>query len=103
MDEKQLQKIKDAKKKVVDGSLVLWNARVDALAEAGYKEELINFIGSSVDDIAWTDICGCPGPDSPKCGCAIDDPLAFDSRINEMGQKINQISQELAVISKKLK
>ena len=61
MNEKQVKEIKDAKLKVVEGSLTLWNARFDALKEAGYTVDLINHI-------ALTDICGC-GEGSPVCIC----------------------------------
>lgn len=97
MDEKQLQAIKAAKKKMVDGSLTIWNARLDALHDAGLSQEVINHIGSPADS-AWTDICGCPGPGSPKCGCGLDNPIDFDTRINEMNQKINAIQQDIKKI-----
>lgn len=102
LEEKQLQSIKLAKKKIVEGSLTIWNARLEALAEGGYNREIINHIGSAVDDVSLTNICGCPDPDSPKCGCSLDNPIDFDSRINEMGNKINEISAELKAIRNKL-
>jgi len=101
MNEKQVKEIKDAKQKVVEGSLTLWNARFDALKEAGYTVELINHI-------AWTDICGCGGG-SPVCFCncppvkKCSDQPEWDSGINEMNKAIVELGQEIKRIKEKIK
>jgi hypothetical protein len=105
MDKKKLEEIKTAKKKVVDGSLTLWNARLDELVEGDYNRDFINFIGGSVDNVALTNICGCPEPGSPvcQCKCPPSSLIDYDSRINVMGQMINEIGEEIKAIKKKLK
>ena len=103
MDKKKLESVKAAKKQIVEGSLTIWNARLDELAEGGHTKDLIDFVGSSVDDAALTNICGCPEPGSPKCGCKCGNPIDFDSRINVMGQMINEIGQEVKAIKAKIK
>ena len=103
MNEKQLEAIKAAKKKIVDGSLTIWNARLDALSEGGHEMDLINFAGNSVEDIGLTNVCGCPEPGSPKCGCKPFDPFDFDNRINEIGQMVNEIRVELKGLKGKVK
>ncbi|RQD74121.1 MAG: hypothetical protein D5S01_07055 [Halanaerobium sp. MSAO_Bac5] len=105
MDKKQLQDIKEAKKKIVEGSLTIWNARLDALAERGNIRDLINYVGRSVDDVSWTNICGCPEPDSPVCfcGCPPDDNEHLYNHINEMGRKINLILENINDIKSNFK
>ncbi|ADQ14457.1 hypothetical protein [Halanaerobium hydrogeniformans] len=97
MDKKKLQDIKEAKKKIVEGSLTIWNARLDALAERGNIRDLINYIGGPVVDDSWTNICGCPEPDSPVCFCSCPPDNSEDLyyHINEMGRKINLILENI--------
>ncbi len=101
MDKKQVQAIKLAKQKVVEGSLTLWNARLDALVEGGYTGELINHLTA-------VDICGCGG-DSPICGCDCPDPFTtcsslpnWEHGINEINKAIVELGQEIKAIKEKV-
>lgn len=102
-DGKKLEMIKEGKRQIVEGSLTIWNARMEALAELGYDEDFINHLGSPADDVMWKDVCGCGGG-SPICNCKKCDGLGiFDHSIYEMSQKINEIGKEISVIKEKLK
>ncbi len=101
MNAKQLQEIKDAKKKIAEGSLTIWNARADALAAEGQTRDLLNFVGSPLESgRAATNICGCPEPGSPVCFCKCP-PAVFDSRIFELGGRINEFAQEVQALKEK--
>lgn len=104
MDVKKVEALKEAKKKVVDGSLVIWNARLEALAEGRFEKDLINFIGTAVDSIGLTNVCGCPEPGSPVCECSCPPPGdEINSRINEMREQINQLSKTVQILAEKIK
>ncbi|HCF48739.1 MAG TPA: hypothetical protein DER60_00560 [Syntrophomonas sp.] len=101
MDEKRLQEIKIAKQKIVEGSLTIWNARLDALMEEGYSRDII-------DHISAVDICGCGGG-SPICGCDCPAPFTtcsnvpnLDHTINEMNKSIIELAQEMKTIREKI-
>jgi hypothetical protein len=101
MDKKRLQEIKAAKQKIVEGSLTIWNARLDALVEEGYSRDIINHISA-------VDICGCGGG-SPICGCDCPAPFTtcssipdLDHTIVEMNKSINELAQELKSIKEML-
>lgn len=102
MNDKQAKEIKLAKQKVVEGSLTLWNARLDALVEGGYSGELINHLTA-------VDICGCGGG-SPICGCDCPAPFTtcsskpvWDHGINEVNKAIVELGQEIKAIKEKIK
>ncbi len=117
MDKKKLQEIKEAKKKIVDGSLTLWNARLDELVTMGRPKDLINYLGNPLESGGPANVCGCPS--NPVCGCEpcngncppdddddetgrrlFDDRI--DDRINEMSGRINLISQDINFIKDKI-
>jgi hypothetical protein len=102
MDRKQMEEIKAAKKKIVEGSLTIWNARLDALMEEGYSRDII-------DHISAVDICGCGGG-SPICGCDCPPPFSscssypeWDHTINEMNKSIVELTQEIKDIKERIK
>lgn len=107
MDEKQLHALKEAKKKISEGSLVIWNTRLDALAAAGSTEDLINFAGTAPEWHGWVDICGCGGG-SPKCACpcsptgTITEDPSWGTQINEMNKQIYELGKEIKALRQKL-
>lgn len=101
MDKKQVMEIKAARQKIVEGSLTLWNARLDALIEGGYTGELANHINA-------VDICGCGGG-SPICGCDCPAPFTtcsskpgWDPGINELSRTIVDMEKEIKAIREQL-
>jgi hypothetical protein len=52
----KLAEIKQAKAKVVEGSLAIWNARLDAMVQAGYVQDAIDQLRSAVE---FGDNCDC--------------------------------------------
>ena len=95
MDKRKIQELKDAKQKITEGSLTLWNARLDALIAGGYSGELINHITA-------VDICGCGGG-SPICGCDCPAPFTSCSSQPSWDHGINEINQALVVLTKEVK
>lgn len=102
MDEKKLTEIKNATQKIVENSMILWNARIDMLYEKG-----------NIDDIfAYTNVHGCDGPmnvcgcgaPTPKCGCPADTGI-FDylDKVNEIKQTIVELKSEISVLKKSTK
>lgn len=68
-----IEEVKKAKEKIVEGSLTIWNARLDALIRAGDVRGVLVHMTSPVE---WGDNCDCQG----NCNCAepgmlIDQPL----------------------------
>ncbi len=93
MDRKQMEEIKAAKKKIVEGSLTIWNARLDALMEEGYSRDII-------DHISAVDICGCDCP-PPFSSCS--SYPEWDHTINEMNKSIVELTQEIKDIKERIK
>lgn len=66
-----LEEIKKAKAKVVEGQLTIWNARLESLVDAGNLQAVLDHMTSPIE---WGDNCDCQG----NCNCA--EP-GFDKRI----------------------
>ena len=58
---KNIEEVKKAKKQVVDGSLTIWNARLDAFVQAGDLKSTLDQLITSCDG----DNCDC------QCGAAM--------------------------------
>lgn len=96
MNEKKFQEIKEAQKKIVEGSLTIWNARLDALIEAGRAKDIL-------DHISLTNICGCPEPGSPVCQCSCPPALDLNHSIYEMKNTIVELGKEIQELKKFIK
>jgi hypothetical protein len=55
-------KVYEAKQRVVEGALTIWNARLEALIEVGDIRAAIDHLKSPVE---WGDNCGCGN----NCSC----------------------------------
>ncbi len=67
----KIEEIRKAKNQIVDGSLTIWNSRLDALIKAGDIRGAIDHIGSPVER---SDNCGCGN----NCRCAAADTNPAD-------------------------
>ncbi len=56
-----LEEVKKAKAQIIEGSLTLWNTRLEALQKTGNIKDLLQHLGSPVE---WSDNCGC----NVQCG-----------------------------------
>lgn len=63
MEEKMPELVK-AKRQIIDGALVIWNARLEALMGAGDMADVFDHLQSPVE--AFADNCGCGN----NCRCA---------------------------------
>ncbi len=99
MDEKRLDEIKKATQKIVENSMILWNARIDMLYEKGNIEDIFAYTNVHGCD-GPMNVCGCGGP-TPKCGCPSDTGI-FDylDRINEIKQNIVELKDEISALKK---
>ena len=64
MNKEELKKAQAAKKQIVEGQIVLWNARLEALIETGDVRAVITQLASPVEDNI--DNCGC----NVQCGAS---------------------------------
>lgn len=73
----KLQEVIEAKKRIVEGSLVIWNARLETLARAGHYGSVIDALADPVELGAEADNygcdCGCPTTPDSKCECPPED------------------------------
>jgi hypothetical protein len=71
LTKERLGELASAKKQVTDGSLVIWNARLEALINAGDLRGALDQLVSPVERGA--DNCDCGN--NCKCGSAIEEAL----------------------------
>ncbi len=57
----RVDEVKKAKAQIVEGSLTIWNARLDTMVRAG---DLRSALAHVVSPIEWGDNCGC----NVQCG-----------------------------------
>lgn len=102
MDEKKLNEIKVAAKKIVENSLVIWNARIDMLYEKGNIDDILAYTNVHGCD-GPLNVCGCGGP-TPKCGCPADSGI-FDylDSVNQIKQNVVELKSEIAALKKVIK
>ena len=93
--EKKINEIKKAQQTLAESTLTLWNARLEAM-------QVTNTPLQDIMDHMLTNVCGCPEPGSPKCGCSLNMNFGED-RINEMHKAINEIALELKLVKEKIK
>lgn len=82
MDKKVLQDVKEANKKLSEGSLALFNARLDALANVGRDKDLVDYLmrrkeGFVFGDQPTNDNCNCP-PTNANCPCPEGGPKVIN-------------------------
>jgi hypothetical protein len=75
MDTKLVKAVVDAKRQIVEGSLTLWNARLDAIIATGDAKAALEQIRAPIED--RIDNCGC----NVQCGAAQFDRLSPISRM----------------------
>jgi hypothetical protein len=63
INEKTVKGIIDAKKKVAEGALTIWNSRLELLANAGNLRDILDAIESPIDLVAGNSDC------NRNCGC----------------------------------
>jgi hypothetical protein len=63
----KIEEIKKAKSQIVEGSLTIWNARLDALNRAGDMKGALDQLVSPIEAGIF-DNCGCNSP----CGAGLD-------------------------------
>ena len=76
-----LEKVIEAKRKIVEGSLTIWNARLETVAKAGDYREVLQAAMSAIETGEGNGCpcngncptkpdsqCGCPPPDTGGCG-----------------------------------
>ena len=56
--EEKLQEVFKAKQQIVEGSLTIWNARLETLAQAGDLKGLLDQMKSPVEPVADQGNCG---------------------------------------------
>lgn len=112
MNDNQVKEIKEAKRKIVDGGLTIWNTRLDMMFAAGRLKDILDHIGSPADgddpdggpNIPITvgceacvplSICDCP----PNDNCSV--PELPDERINEIVERLNTIEAKVSKIQEK--
>jgi hypothetical protein len=61
--EDRAKQVMDAKRQIVEGSLTIWNARLDMLMQSGNSNAIHNLLKSPVEE---ADNCGCGN----NCGCS---------------------------------
>lgn len=57
----KIEEIKKAKSQIIEGSLTIWNARLDALSRAGDIKGALNQLVSPIEAGIF-DNCGCNSP-----------------------------------------
>ncbi len=81
MNDTLLEKVMEAKRKIVEGSLTIWNARLETLAKAGDYREVLQAAASAIETGEGNGCpcngncptkpdsqCSCPPPDTGGCG-----------------------------------
>ena len=63
IDESKLKEVQGAKKQIVEGSLIIWNARLESLVQSGDLKGALQHLHSPVE---FGDNCGC------NSGCGSD-------------------------------
>lgn len=76
----KIEEIKKAKSQIVEGSLTIWNARLEALERAGNIKGALDQMISPVE-VGIFDNCGCNSP----CGSGLENILP-----QEMGRFKNK-------------
>jgi hypothetical protein len=65
MREDLSKKVTAAKRQTVDGSLELWNARLELLSDAGDIRAIVDHLKSPAEPVADNGNCG-------NCGCGLE-------------------------------
>jgi len=103
-----LDEIKRAKQTIAEGTLALWNIRLEAMIAAGFP---LKDILKNVDDEP-TNVCGCEdGGAICVCPCSYPnmdcncptDYFGRDHLIYNMNQSIVNLAQEIKLIGEKIK
>jgi hypothetical protein len=75
MDREKMSELVGAKKQILDGSLTIWNARLDALMNVGEMEDVFDHLQSPVELLA--DNCGCGNNCKCSAARALSEPVSL--------------------------